>query len=299
MRVFYFNITYRCNSCCMFCAADHPLQHEEKEMSLAEFDEILKANKVGKDDRVIVNGGEPTIHRDFFGFLDLIGNRGATIDLFSNGIRFAKKEFADRVLSHKKLYIRIPLFGGTADVHDTLTGCPGGFDSVTKGLDYICGHLEEENGLEIKMLLSKITISENEKIYKLAQERWNQSQVGLSLNPLLISNCVIHSKDMFIDTYERMLENSAALIQKIHTDKRKFSMALIPFCAFPNDELMKLCHGNKILEESFYADPSNKIVVDEMKGREPCFKCKFAKRCSGYPESYVRYFGKTVMKPFI
>lgn len=297
MRVFYFNITYRCNSRCMFCAANHPLLEEDNEMSLEEFESVLRENNVGANDRVIVNGGEPTMHRHFFEILDAVERYGATIDLFTNGMRFVQKEFADKTLIHRKLYIRVPLFGSSAKVHDTLTGCPGSFQRVVKGLDYLCQHLSTGNRLEIKLLLSKATISENEGIYTLVKQRWSNPEIVLSLNPLLISECVKMHKDLFIDTYENMLNQSDRLIRKIQADHMNFSMALIPFCAFPNEELLKLCHGNTIIKDSYYTDPVTRKKVDEMKGREACLKCRYVSRCNGYPDSYIKYFGSQVMKP--
>lgn len=96
-----------------------------------------------------------------------------------------------------------------------------------------------------------------------------------------------------------MMRASEPLILRIHQDQWPFSMDLIPYCSFPNKEMIKLCHGITSLEESFYADPSNKKFVDEMQGREPCLACKYAKKCNGFPQSYVEYFGPSVMKPIL
>lgn len=299
MRIFYFNITYRCNSNCMFCAADHPLRCEDSEMYLSEFVDILEKNHVSTKDRVIVNGGEPTMHDDFFGFLDAICTRGAKIDLFSNGIRFSDKRFTQRVLAYKNIYIRIPLFGASAEMHDNLTGHPGGFDLVTRGLDNVCCELSASAELEIKLLLSKATVYENEAIYELVNTRWNNERVYLSLNPLLISECVAMRSELFIDTYETLMQASEPLIRRVFADKWKFSLDLIPYCTFPNRELIALCHSNAALEESFYADSKNQMVIDEMKGRERCLKCQYVRKCNGFPPNYVAYFGQEVMKPIL
>lgn len=299
MRVFYFNITYRCNSSCMFCAADHPILQEEQEMTLEEFKQILDQHQIQKGHRIILNGGEPTIHRDFFGIIDAVHDRGAKIDLFTNGMMFSDTDFSDRVLSYPNLCIRVPLFGASAQMHDRLTGVRGSFEKVIKGLDYICDKLGNDSTLEIKMLMSRITVPENEKIYEMTFRRWRKPNVKLSLNPLLISECVIRNKELFIDTYENMMRDSVPLVHRIIEDGWPFSMDLIPYCAFPDDEMIALCRGNVSVDESFYADPNEQIIVDEMKGREPCRECCYAKRCNGYPESYVAYFGPEVMKPIM
>lgn len=279
----------------MFCAADHPILNEQSEMPLEEFAKILEDNHVGSGDRVIVNGGEPTIHRSFWEILDTIDQCGAKIDLFTNGQALADEQFAKRLTSYRDIYIRIPLFGSTAAAHDYLTGCPGGFNRVTKGLDHIYRYQGKGSQLEIKLLMSKVSVAENEKIYDLVKTRWPGAHIILSLNPLLISKCVIENKDLFIEEYPVILAQSEPLIRRIYADGRELSMSLIPFCAFPNDDLLSLCHGNTILEHSYYADPNNSKIIDEFAGREQCKLCKYAKKCNGYPDSYVRYFGNRVM----
>ena len=295
MRVFYFNITYRCNSNCMFCAADHPIYNEQTEMTLEEIAKILRDNHVGSGDRVIVNGGEPTIHRSFWEILDTIDRLGAKIDLFTNGQKLADEQFAKRLTAYRDIYIRVPLFGATAQVHDYLTGCRGGFDRVVKGLDHVYRYLGKGSQLDIKLLMSRVSVEENEKIYDLVKTRWPGPHVILSLNPLLISKCVIEHKDLFIEEYPSILTRSEPMIRQVYADGRELSMSLIPFCAFPNDDLLSLCHGNTILEHSYYADPNSTRIVDEFAGREQCRQCKYAKKCNGYPDSYVRYFGDRVM----
>ena len=208
MRVFYFNITYRCNSNCMFCAADHPIYNEQTEMTLEEIAKILRDNHVGSGDRVIVNGGEPTIHRSFWEILDTIDRLGAKIDLFTNGQKLADEQFAKRLTAYRDIYIRVPLFGATAQVHDYLTGCRGGFDRVVKGLDHVYRYLGKGSQLEIKLLMSRVSVEENEKIYDLVKTRWPGPHVILSLNPLLISKCVIEHKDLFIEEYWKIFSQN-------------------------------------------------------------------------------------------
>ena len=297
MRLFYFNITYCCNSSCIFCAADHPIEMDDSQMCLSAFEKILAQNNVKHGDRVVVNGGEPTVHPEFFGFLDAIQACGAKIDLFTNGMRLQDEEFASHLLRYDNIYIRIPLFGASAEVHDKLTGCPGSFNKVVKGVDYVTSNLRQGIDLEIKMLLSKINVPENEKIYNLISDRWKASRIRISLNPLLISKCVIQHKEMFIDTYEAMMKKSEPLIRRIINDGRHFQMDLIPYCTFPNEDLIELCHGNTSTHGSYYADPNSKTTVDALKGRERCAQCKYINRCAGFPSSYIKYFGEEVMKP--
>ena len=297
MRLFYFNITYRCNSRCIFCAADHPLLMDSREMSLDEFCDILDRNQVGTGDRVVVNGGEPTVHKDFFAFLNAIKSRGAYIDLFTNGMRLAEPEFLDDLLKYSPMYIRIPLFGASAAVHDKYTNCPGSFDKVVSAIDRLVSVMDKKVFLEIKMLLSKGTVNQNEQIFEICRERWTHPQTLVSLNPLLISRCVIDQEDVFVDSYTNLMAQSEPLIHKIADSGWRLSIDLMPYCTFPNKELIALCYGEKILAETHYSDPAQDRSVDEYQGREKCTGCRYIQVCSGFPRSYLKYMGSAEVRP--
>ena len=95
-RNHYFNITYRCNSNCSFCAADLRVK-DSKEMPVQVFESILDRLSIEPSDTVTINGGEPTVHPDFFGFLSAVKRKNAKITLFTNGRKFADTGFAKDV----------------------------------------------------------------------------------------------------------------------------------------------------------------------------------------------------------
>lgn len=298
MSVYYFNITYRCNSNCIFCAANHPLYKDEREMDANEFDETLQQQNVGSRDRVIINGGEPTVHREFWDILDAVHKRGAKIDLFTNGIKLKNKDFAAHVLQYTPIHIRIPLFGSTSSIHDRLTGVPGNFDATITGIDNLCSGISNGVTLEIKLLLSKATVQENYKIYQMIKKRWGTFPIRITLNPLLISDCVIQQRDIMIDTYDSMMKESEALIRTAITDNTDFSVGLIPFCSFPNEELLNLCRGTiAVSSKLFYASPGFTKNIDKLDYRKPCLTCKYVTECDGFPKNYIDYFGTDVIKP--
>lgn len=298
MSTYYYNITYQCNSNCLFCAADYPINHDNRQMSMALFCNEMNKNSVGIGDQVIINGGEPTVHPDFLDILHKVHERGALIDLFSNGMRFSDEVFTNKVLQYKPINIRIPLFGSKAKIHDYYTGVDGSFNKVMKGLKHITSNLAGRAYLDIKLLLAKMLIDENVYIFNEVQPLLKNRNVRLSLNPLLISECIIKHSTEFFDSYTNMVKNSKILMDKAMQNNIRFSMTLIPFCTFPNELYIEQLCGRKSVSKMKYYDVSKNDYHEVLKGREKCLGCKYIKVCPGFPESYIKYYGDKEISPF-
>ena len=64
-RVIYFNITYKCNLDCVFCFSNSTSPNGKVMGLSAIFDSLLKL-KPEKSDLIVLNGGEPTLHPEFY-----------------------------------------------------------------------------------------------------------------------------------------------------------------------------------------------------------------------------------------
>ena len=71
MNIFYFNITYTCNSNCVFCYSHNTIHSGRifNEISTENFIDYLRSNNIKRTDRVIINGGEPFLHSDIINLL--------------------------------------------------------------------------------------------------------------------------------------------------------------------------------------------------------------------------------------
>ena len=98
MGTYYFNITYNCNSNCMFCAADIAKEKCPAEMTIDKIENVLKENNVTNSDRVVLNGGEPTIHKNFIGILHMISKYNPRIILFTNGKNLKMQSLHNRFI---------------------------------------------------------------------------------------------------------------------------------------------------------------------------------------------------------
>jgi MoaA/NifB/PqqE/SkfB family radical SAM enzyme len=135
----YVFLTYKCNNNCRFCSAgilkDNIYHEPETEYVFRRTKEIRKST-----DEVVLTGGEPTIHKDFFKILNFTKRLDfRTIQIQTNGRMFSYKEFA-RKAGGKGIEFMVSLYG-PEKVHDYLTRVPDSFNQTVKGIE----NLKKEN----------------------------------------------------------------------------------------------------------------------------------------------------------
>lgn len=296
--VYYFNITFRCNNNCIFCAADHGYNTTNQQMPFSEFKNQLE-NKVKPGDRVIINGGEPTTHNEFFDFLNFCHKNNLYIDLYSNGNKFKDIFFCKNVLKFAPILIRIPLFGHVAEDHDRLTGFHGNFSMVMSGIKNIIMLQNKYVDLEIKLLMSKPTYINNINIFKTVVKQFPQRGYSFSINPLLVSNKVREHHDLVFLPYSYMIEKSLELYDVISSESWPISLDLIPFCLMPIKYFSHQVTASKHEIIEYYSDPYNNFKFFKKNSSQKCDICILQSICPQFPNSYIDYFGDSEVSPFL
>lgn len=149
MNIFYFNITYTCNSSCVFCYSHNTIHSgkEFNELSLEDFTVYLRKKEVCCSDRVIINGGEPFLHSKIIEILKLLHNIGCEVLIYTNGR--CLKEYKLNFVTNKFRFI-IPIHGYKS-LHDKITRSLGSFDATLDGMK----HLSLYNSkLDVKVILN-------------------------------------------------------------------------------------------------------------------------------------------------
>jgi MoaA/NifB/PqqE/SkfB family radical SAM enzyme len=126
-------LTFDCNNKCIFCL---DLDAHDGEMRDPEDvkRQILDGRRNGAT-RLILSGGEPTIHPRYIDFIKLGRMAGyRRIQTVTNGRLFAYQEFLDRCLAAGLQEITFSLHGPNARVHDALVGVKGAFEQESAGL---------------------------------------------------------------------------------------------------------------------------------------------------------------------
>ena len=135
MNIHYFNITYTCNSNCIFCYSHNTIHSGKvhKELSYTDFCEYLKRKKVGSSDRVIINGGEPFLHTQIIDILTFLVDIKCEVLIYTNGRLLTKYDFS--FLNGNFRFV-IP-FHGHKELHDKITKVAGSYDEMRKGVEYL------------------------------------------------------------------------------------------------------------------------------------------------------------------
>ncbi len=126
-------LTFDCNDHCVFC-----LDSDAHDGTVRDRDDVKKQILDGRRagaTRLILSGGEPTIHPQYVDFVHLGRLAGyPKIQTVTNGRMFAYGDFLKRCLDAGLSEITFSLHGPNARVHDALVGTKGAWEEEMKGL---------------------------------------------------------------------------------------------------------------------------------------------------------------------
>ncbi len=128
-------LTYDCNDRCIFCLDSRAHDGEMRDAQEVKR-QILDGRRKGAT-RLILSGGEPTIHPQFVDFVKLGKLAGyPRIQTVTNGRLFAYREFLTRALDAGLGEITFSIHGPNARIHDALVGVAGAFEQEVAGLEH-------------------------------------------------------------------------------------------------------------------------------------------------------------------
>ncbi|MBW2703904.1 MAG: radical SAM protein [Deltaproteobacteria bacterium] len=122
-----------CNNRCVFCL--DALGHDGSMRPVEELHKAIKESLEDGGERLILSGGEPTLHPDFLKLVDYAREQGfGWIQTVTNGRMFAYAEFARRAASAGLSEATFSMHGHHAALHDNLVGVPGAFAQSLAGI---------------------------------------------------------------------------------------------------------------------------------------------------------------------
>lgn len=137
-------LTYDCNWNCSFCYND--INAPGQKLSTAQWKALLDELAHMQVFQLILTGGEPLSHPDFFEIATHARNRGFMTRIKSNGHALRGKNLDRMVQDVQPFVIDVSLHGATPNTHDRQTGIVGSFHRL---LDNIAA--AKDAGLHIKV----------------------------------------------------------------------------------------------------------------------------------------------------
>jgi pyruvate-formate lyase-activating enzyme len=126
-------LSYDCNNHCTFCLDSNA--HDGTMRGNMDIKvQIVEGRRKGAE-RLILSGGEPTMHPNFLDFVKL-GKRAGypKVQTVTNGRMFKYPAFLETAAANGLDEITFSLHGHNAKLHDALVGTPGAFVEETAGL---------------------------------------------------------------------------------------------------------------------------------------------------------------------
>ena len=145
------NLTYECNSNCRFCAANHEIAGNIGRITYDELQSICNKWDFNMNDEIILSGGEPTIHPEFWDIIEMLQKRKCKICILTNGRQLINNDFSNR-LSHSHISrICVPIHG-PEEIHDSITRVKGSFRQTITGLEAF-NRIKGNIHLELKFVI--------------------------------------------------------------------------------------------------------------------------------------------------
>lgn len=171
---FLLAITSKCNSNCKICFT---AEDKVDDLSVKDVREIM--HLIGSGKRIILFGGEPTVHPQFLKILRTIKESGNEPLVYTNGLKFANKGFAKKTREHVKK-VHFSFDGFNPKIYSVMRGGEAQLRTKLLALKNL-----EELGYQVflSVTLSKLNKEEIPELLRFVKN--NAFVKGLNLIPLV------------------------------------------------------------------------------------------------------------------
>ncbi len=264
---FWLRTTRTCNNHCIFCH-DSEIQNGE----IIGVDTLKTEIKKAKADgftRLILSGGEPTIHPDIISLVDYAKMLGFDwIQLISNGRMFAYRDFTSKIVRAGLNEVTISFHSHEKKISDYLTGVRGSYEQTIKGIE----NLKRNNiVISIDIVINKLNYRHLTESIKFFYSTLNITEFDL----------------LHLTPFGRGLENYNILNIEPESERREIKKAIRyaqknKIVLWTNRVPPEILEGN----EEYIQDPHK--ILDEIYGRSDIFnnylengllECRSKTRC--------------------
>ncbi len=303
MKTLYCAIGYICNECCRFC----PCSEGSANVPSLSYDDICSAiSKSIKEkgvENILLSGGEPTIHPDFFRILEYIRNCNVNVSLLTNALRLADEEFADKMFSiidGSKLDVTVAFHSHIPEKHDFLTQHNGSFARSIKGVNNM---LKYGVKLSIKNNIVNYTYKDLPEYVKWATSQFDDQVTLLFCNIDINGTASSNKNNVAVDFRDSIpyLQKALDVIidQRKLGHKRTVKVLTTPMCLV-DPYYWGFIENSTQENVTAYKVPNSDLLWDISSDSGPLFKscknCELNKYCPGTWNSFKNNFDESILK---
>lgn len=224
----YLAIGYDCNHNCICCPLT-TYDRLHKRIELEDIKQRIDLIPMSKNNHIVLSGGEPMIHPDFFDILNYLTDKHFSITILSNSSKCRDSEFAKRLAGYKHLDVITAIHSCTPKLHDEMTGTAGSLLETLEGLDHLV-----ENGvpITIKYIFNAKTLPTLMNTFEYLEKHF-PPQVGFQFCTMDYSGRAGKNKDVLFvsrDAITDSLENVLDFLESKMSKVRKISVIETPYC---------------------------------------------------------------------
>lgn len=160
----YIEITNQCNLNCKTCYNRSGLNRDRLEISTEKLEQIITLFSAYGAMRFLISGGEPTLHTDFNGVLNIIRNNPSlSFGIITNGT-IHHSGLLDLINSQRNVTLQVSLDGSCEALNAQIRG-PGNFNRAINFVKRVHNPAQKP---VLKMVITQSNIDDIENYYNLA-----------------------------------------------------------------------------------------------------------------------------------
>ena len=306
MKTLYCAIGYLCNERCRFC----PCSEESADVPSLTFEEICTAIRRAIEERgvknILLSGGEPTIHPDFFRILEFIKSYDVNISLLTNALKLADINFAERMFSiidGEKLDVTVAFHSHIPEKHDFLTQHKGSFEKSMKGVENM---LKYNVRLSIKNNIVNYTYQDLPEYVKWATSHFNDNVTLLFCNIDINGTAANNKGNVAVEFRKSMpyLQQALDIIidQRKVGHKRNVKVLTTPLCLM-DPYYWGFVENATQTDIEAYKVPNSNLLWNVSSDSGPVFKAcadgELKQYCPGTWNSFKKNYDESILKSIV
>lgn len=285
-----------CSNNCVFCGRSPRVS--DKELKIQEIKVLKNIHHLKKKghSRIEISGNDPLEYDKIIPLIRYVKSQGFDfIQLSTHGLGFSDDNFLREFVNSGITAVKIPLYGSTAEIHDSVTRNKGSFVKIIKGIKGL-----KKAGIEIQLCCLLVQQNKDDlvDILKLMKEL-KADKVYFSIPCLsnihdLSYYLPIKDQGKFFVNLDKFAKSNRIPITFLDT----------PYCVFgyvPDNVFNQ--SGPPDLGKYNQPDKKNRSGIKDMpkyrlkKKEDICRHCAAAGKCDGFFARDVERFGTGNLKP--